>query len=419
MHISTFSNRISHSGISSLPTLALIALTWNSPVFCGEIHNAAKAGNLAKVEALLKDDPDLVSSKNGLNDTPLHLAAIKGHKKVVELLLDHGADINSNDGSWMPLHLSVSNGHKDVAELLLARGADVNTKDDNGYTPLELAASCGRKGIVEWLLAKGAEVNVMDKYGWTPLHNAAVNGHKDIVKLLLARRAEVNAKNNNGDTPLQLAAGYVHKDVVGLLRRYGGSDTINPAHLIRDAAQSGNFKRVKALIRNNPALISSKDNDGFTPLRWAVANGHKKMVELLLIYGSDVNAKDNDGFTPLHGAKNRVVAEQLLAKGADVNAEVNDTGWTPLHQSADWGNKRLMELLLDNKAEVNARDNQGATPLHRVAINCHKDAAKLLLVKGANVDAKTNGNGSTPLHYAALAGCKGVVILLLANTGQQ
>jgi len=73
-----------------LATMMLIALTWNSLAFCGEIHEAAAAGDLEKVKALLKADPDLISNKDTYGLTPLPCAALKGHKDVAELLRQHG-----------------------------------------------------------------------------------------------------------------------------------------------------------------------------------------------------------------------------------------------------------------------------------------------------------------------------------------
>ena len=72
--------------------------------------------------------------------TPLHLAAISGHKKVAELLLANKAEVNAKDKTGQtPLHRAAANGHKDVVELLLANKAEVNAKDNDGYTPLQAA----------------------------------------------------------------------------------------------------------------------------------------------------------------------------------------------------------------------------------------------------------------------------------------
>ena len=114
---------------------------WNSLAFGGEIHDAAKAGNLEKVKALLKDNPELVSSKDESGLTPLEWAVIKGNKEMVKLLLNSKADVNAKGSTAdTVLHAAAVFNHKDVAELLLANKADVNAKNNKGETPLHLAA---------------------------------------------------------------------------------------------------------------------------------------------------------------------------------------------------------------------------------------------------------------------------------------
>ena len=68
----------------------LVALAWSSVAFCGEIHDAAKSGDLEKVKALLTGNPNLVFSKDNNGETPLHDAVVTGHKDVAELLVKSG-----------------------------------------------------------------------------------------------------------------------------------------------------------------------------------------------------------------------------------------------------------------------------------------------------------------------------------------
>jgi hypothetical protein len=140
-----------------LVAVTLAALVWSSLAFCGEIHDAAQSGDLEKVKALLKANPELVFSKDDGGHTPLHFAAAQDHKDVVELLLASKAEVNAkNVVGLTPLHCAASQGHKDIVKLLLANKADVYAKDVEGDTPLHYAASQKNKNVVELLLVNKA-----------------------------------------------------------------------------------------------------------------------------------------------------------------------------------------------------------------------------------------------------------------------
>jgi len=88
----------------------------------------------------------------------------RGDKTLVELLLKHGADINTRAGStsvgwagWTPLHVACRNGARDIVELLLARGGDVNAKTDKGETPMALAQINGKDQVIQLLRKHGAK----------------------------------------------------------------------------------------------------------------------------------------------------------------------------------------------------------------------------------------------------------------------
>ena len=148
-----------------------------------------------------------VDSKEKRGNSPLHVAALTGHKDVAEVLLANGADVNARTGAnTTPLHIAADFGHRDVAALLLANKADVNARDGGGETPLYAAALSGHADVAELLLAKGADVNARTtENGWMPLHWART---ADVVKVLLTNKADANARAGNGLTPLDCAIYY-------------------------------------------------------------------------------------------------------------------------------------------------------------------------------------------------------------------
>ena len=84
----------------------------------------------------------------------------------------------------------------------------------------------------------------------------------------------------------------------------------------------------------------------------------------------------------------------------DVNTQ--DSDWndrTPLHWACMKGRGDIVQLLLDNKADVNARNDWRQTPLHRSVWRNNAETISLLVARGADIEAKTN-DGETPLTYA-------------------
>ena len=129
--------------------ITLVTLAWSCLAFSGEIHDAAKAGDVTKITILLKENPSLVSSKDAKEATPLHYAAYKGNKDVVALLIANKADVNAKaDGEITPLHFAALKNAKEVVLMLLDNNAEINAKDNNGRTPLFNASSRGNKETV-------------------------------------------------------------------------------------------------------------------------------------------------------------------------------------------------------------------------------------------------------------------------------
>ena len=151
-----------------LITIAAVMLVGTA--FADPIHDAAKIGDLAGVQAELDKGVD-VNAKREDGSTPLHGAALNGHKEVAELLIDKGADVHAKD-KWgsTPLHYAALKGHKEVAELLIDKGADVHAKGDDGKTPIDFATHPDNPNAaaeIADLLRKHGELALMPRLSFT------------------------------------------------------------------------------------------------------------------------------------------------------------------------------------------------------------------------------------------------------------
>jgi ankyrin repeat protein len=390
---------------------------------------AASAGGHKTVVNMLLDAGANVNARGYYagGRTPLLWAAEKGHKVVVDLLLripDVDLNARDNDGQTA-LSRAAENGHNAVVDLLLRiPNVDLNARDNDGQTALSRAAENGYEAVVDLLLRiPNVDLNSRDNDGRTALSWAAENGHEAVVYLLLRTHdVDLNSKDDKyGRTPLSWAAGEGHEAVVRLLFEmcddFNPRDNDNRTALSR-AAENGHEAVVDLLLRIPNVDLYSRDSDGRTALSWAAEKGHKVVVHLLLrMAGLNLNPRDNYGRTALSWAAENgheaVVDLLLRILNADLNSKDND-GRTALSRAAEHGHEAVIGLLLRiPDVDLNSRDNDGRTALSRAAENGHEVVVHLLLrMAGLNLNPRDN-YGRTALSRAAENGHKAVVDLLL------
>ncbi|XP_031648061.1 ankyrin-2 isoform X6 [Oncorhynchus kisutch] len=299
-------------------------------------------------------------------------------------------------------------GNIDKVLEYLKGGVDIGTCNQNGLNALHLAAKEGHVELVQELLERGSAVDSATKKGNTALHIASLAGQAEVVKILVKRGAEINSQSQNGFTPLYMAAQENHMDVVRYLLENGGNqstateDGFTPLAI---ALQQGHNQVVSVLLENDtkgkvrlPALHIAARKDDTKSAALLLQNDHNADVQSKMM----VNRTTESGFTPLHIAAhygNVNVATLLLNRGAAVDFTARN-GITPLHVASKRGNANMVRLLLDRGSQIDAKTRDGLTPLHCAARSGHDPAVELLLERGAPMLARTK-NGLSPLHMSA------------------
>jgi ankyrin repeat protein len=405
---------------------------------------AAYLNDVTRVQEVLKENPRLASSLEGpkkmlrTSNTPLRVAARYGRTEICKILLEHKADPNDwengagfpilvdaikhpavvklllaagadvktriswrsfKTGHWIidneatALHFAAQDGALESANLLLDAGIDVSAKDTKGHTALDIAAQCGQGEVAHLIANHMGTAEARDK-GWrTLLHQLVFSGKSERLKLVLQEKAVADILAREGPAFMRSAAREVQ---VAETKRQQQQNARNLAIIetlhghgipidMYSAITSGNIALVKELLKADPALAKSKDQEKQPIMRRAVTLDRRAMVVLLLDAGADANEPDADRYTALHWA-------------------------------AFWGRPEIAKLLIERRADVNARAKNGFTPLHEAARLGSVEVARLLLAAGAKVNA-TDNEGRSPLSWAGRLGDDGEIIDLLMKHG--
>lgn len=355
------------------------------------------------------------------NLTPLHMAVINNHYGIAQFLIDNGAVISAqdNDGST-PLHTAATYGRTEIAKLLLDNGANINARDTQGRTPLLLVISKDQQiGMYTTLLNYKADVHAKDNYGNTTLHSATMSEVNNLIlNRLVKEGADVDARNEYGKTPLALAVEQGLADQVSFFINLGADINAEdknhqtPLEKALDRANTtGNQSIIQKLI--SPQNVTSRNSEGYTPLHTAVKlKANIDSIRYIINAGADIDSRNGDGDNILYTALTnnyREAGELLIKQGADIYSK-NAAEFSPLRYAMVTGGA-LRDWFITPQV-IAGSDGNGNTPLHYAAGWKYDECITYLVNKGADINKK-NSLGETPLYDAAMVNSVSTIKLLV------
>ena len=309
---------------------------------------------------LENSDHHSIIGQNGKDfGTTLHAASLGGHEKVVQMLLEKGANINAQGGLYGSVLQAASlGGHEKVVQMLLEKGANINVQGGRYGSTLQAASIRGYKKVVQMLLEKGANINAQGGYYGSALQAASSKGHEKVVQMLLEKGANINAQDGLYRSALQAASSKGHEKVVQMLLEKGANINAQDG-LYRSALQAASF------------------------------GGHEKVVQMLLEKGANINAQGGRYGSALQAASFRgheKVVQMLLEKGANINAQGGYYG-SALQAASFRGYEKVVQMLLEKGANINAQDGVYGSALQVASTEGHEKVVQILLEKGAHIDS--------------------------------
>lgn len=288
--------------------------------------------------------------KNGLDNS------------AINTLINDGADIDfKNADGKTPINVAATKGHKRVVELLIARGANSTIVDNLNQSPLMAACRNSEDGaddIISLLVYAGAPLNDYDNLGKTPLLICVDKGDAKSAKLLVERGADIEAEvrdRNTGSTNYRNTYGYI-----------SNNDTevgYTPLWL----AVSNDYRTMLTTLIMLGANVNARHTVLMdTPLIYSCMRNYIECADLLICGGADINLQDRNGNSALmhvckmnnQPKKEIAIAKMLIDMGADVNL-VNSSGkkaWKIVQEStADAKYKTAMSALIEKVVSKNVR----------------------------------------------------------------
>ena len=298
---------------------------------------AWEADNISLLDNLLDQNPSIIHKTDKKGRTMLHiLSKYSVHIEAANLLLAKGANIDAQDKKGRtPLYLSIKGNNIEFAEFLISNAADINIRrlTKNCESPLQYALLQGSIELVELLL----DPFLPEDY------ESSVNTAKrcrEIVDILLSPESDYNLPKTK------------FSPLLYFIIKFGDRDTLKLALRVCE-----NYE-INALSPENHPL-----------LHYAVERGKRKFVKYLLEYGANINLKGSFNRTAMHyavKARNIDMVRYLNKLEADYDEPTAYVYYTPLHYAALVQDRKIIQELVSEGAEINAKAIRGTTALHLV-----------------------------------------------------
>ena len=365
------------------------------------LQTAAVMGHERLVDQLLEAGADVGIYGHGRFGNALSAAAFSGKTYIVRAILARGPDVNVAEGEYgTALHTAaqLSDANEDIIGILLEAGADINIHplDCRYHDALQAAAFSGNKKIVKRLLDAGASINARGGEYGSALQAAASQGHEAVVTLLLSKGADVNSDSGDYGSAVMLAASGGHLKIVRHLL------ALDLAPLIKESAPSGEptafSEELEQWIKD--AIALAQDVKKFFG---ALEKTDILTMKIILDSGLDVNVRGGDFSSAWHAAAidGNADAIALLLSRANIKPDMRDwIGRTALWYAASEGHLRVVRLLLDTGlVDLTVKTANGRNLLWWPCHNGFVDVVRVLLEEGVSAHEE-DMDGISPFMMA-------------------
>ena len=370
------------------------------------LHAAVLGGCSEEAFKKIIDHGADVNSTNNESVTALMVACKKGNMDAMYVLLNAGADphIADSNGNTCMHHAIVGGCSKEVLQVIIDHGADVNSTNNDSVTALMVACKKGNVDATYALLKAASNPDIADSNGNTCMYHAIVGSFsKEVLQAIIDQGADVNSTNKEGVTALMAACRKGNMDVIYVLLKAGVDPHISDSNgntWIHHAIVGGCNETIQEII-NHGAHVNATNKDNITPLILACQDGNEVVIKTLLDAGADPYINSVEGHTSLHAAVLGGCSNEALHKIIDYGVDVNATNilnQTALELACQMGNVYALNALYDSGADSSIVSVQGNTLLHVAVLHdCRKEVLMFVIHHSVDVNATNNENESALL----------------------